>query len=170
MVQFLWVLSIAHWHRPTSNYYIGWIVPIQDEWHGGNEPWGQWKSPVCPSWQERRGEGAMQGYRGAGVLGALRAQSSFWGLSQQMSLFTHQIKPLPGSKGPFEKATAGYCLKMKYTTSEQQFHLGVRVRAVYFYKGVRRQKFAVNLEESVTAGAVPAAAPWPRTTIPGTQL
>lgn len=87
-----------------------------------------------------------------------------------MSLFTHQIKPVPGSKGPLEKATAGYYLKMKYTTLEEQFRLGVRVRAVYFYKGVRRQKLAVNLEEHVTAGAVPVAAPRPCTTMPGTQL
>lgn len=79
--------------------------------------------------------------------------------SQQMSLFTHQIKTLLGSKGPLEKATAGYYLKMKCTASEEHFHSGMRVRAVYFYKDGMGWKFAVNLEESLTGGAVPAAAP-----------
>lgn len=99
------------------------------------------------------------------------AQSSSQGSSQQMSLFTRQIKPLPGSsKGPLEKATAGYYLKMKYAASEERFHLEVRVRAVYFYKGGRGRRVAVNLQESVTARAVPAAAPWPRSALAATQL
>lgn len=87
-----------------------------------------------------------------------------------MSLFTHQIKTLPGSKGPLEKATAGYYLKTKCAASEEHFHSGMRVRAVYFYKDGMRWKFAINLEESLTRGAVPAAAPCPGTAIPGTQL
>lgn len=116
------------------------------------------------------GEEGREGCRGAGMLGTPAAQSSSRGFSQQMSLFTHQIKPLPGSKGPLEKATAGYYLKMKYAASEEHFHSGIRMRVVYFYKGGRGQKFAVNLEEGITAGAVPAAAPRPHTAVPGTQL
>jgi len=132
-------------------------VPIQKERHAANEPCGR-----LPPWAgERRGE------KDARVLGTPGAQSSFPRISQQMSLFTHQIKPLPGSKGPLEKATAGYYLKMKYTSSEEHFHLGVRVRAVSFYKGGRGRKFAINLEENVTVGAVPAAAPRPQA---GTQV
>lgn len=68
--------------------------------------------------------------------------------SQQMSLFTHQIKTLPGSKGPLEKGTAGYYLKMKYAASEEHFHSGMRGRAVCFYKDGMGWKLAVNLEES----------------------
>lgn len=90
--------------------------------------------------------------------------------SQQMSLFTHQIKTLPGSKGPLEKAATGYYLKMKYAASEEHFHSGMRLRPVYFYKDGMGWKFAVNLEENLTGRAVPAAAPWPGTAIPGTQL
>lgn len=78
-------------------------------------------------------------------------------------------KTTPRQEKALEKATAGYYSKMKYATSDH-FHLGIRVRAVYFHKGGRGQKFAVNLEEGVTAGAVPAAAPQRRTAVPGTQL
>lgn len=116
------------------------------------------------------GKGGVQGCRGARMLGTPGAQSSSQGLSQQVSLFTHQINQLPGSKGPLEKAIASYYLKMKYAASEEHFHLGIRGRAVYFYKGGRGRKFAANLEESVTAGAVPAAAPRPHSAVPGMQL
>lgn len=76
----------------------------------------------------------------------------------------------PNENTPRKKATAGYYLGMKYAASEERFHSGMRLRAVYFYKDGMRWKFAVNLEENVTGGAVPAAAPWSGTAIPGTQF
>lgn len=123
------------------------------------------EEPCLPLMAEgRRGERDAGGTGDGGVQGCrtLREYSPPPGdFSQQMSLFTHQIKAFPGSKGPLEKATAGYCLKMKYAASEEHFHLEIWVRAVYFYKDGMGWKFAVNLEEGVSGWAVPAAAPGP---------
>lgn len=98
-------------------------------------PVGSGRALSAPAGRRNEGrEGCRRnrGWRGAGMLGSPSPPPGDF--SQQMSLFTHQIKSLPGSKGPLEKDTAGYYLKMKYAASEEHFDSGMRVRAVYFYK------------------------------------
>lgn len=56
------------------------------------------------SWDRALSASPGWGYRGCkGVLRAPGSQSSSQGLTQQMSLFTHQINTLPGSEGPLKK-------------------------------------------------------------------
>lgn len=135
-------------------------------------------SAPSPCWQGGggeggRGKGGRQGAGGAEVQGCWSSRESpvlLPGIFPADVTVHPSHKTLPGSKGPLEKAIAGYYLKMKYATSEEHFDSGIRVRAVYFYKGGRALKFAVNLEERVFVGAVPAAAPCLHTTVPGRQL
>lgn len=126
--------------------------------------------------EEGREGGGREGGRGAGGTEVQRCWAPRGSPVLLPGIFPADVtvhpsnKTLPGSKGPLEEATAGYYLKMKYAASEEHFHSGIRVRAVYFYKGGRGLKFSVNLEERVFVGAVPAAAPCLHTTVPGMQL
>lgn len=82
------------------------------------------------------------------MLDASRTQSTSRGFLPADVTVHPPNQTLPGSKGPLEKGTAGYYLKMKYAASEEHFHSGMRGSAVYFYKDGMGWKLAVNLEES----------------------